>query len=68
MIEKLYEASATKSAYIVELMDAFGEDYWYVQHEILVVDGMKDAFNIVAGCSYTDYLLNRARAELDYAV
>ena len=68
MVEKLFEAITVKNAHIVEMMDVFGDDYWYVKNQMLVVDGMKDAFEIIAGCSYTDYLLSSTNAELDYAL
>lgn len=67
VVEKLYEAIATKNAHIVEMMDVFGDDYWYVKNQILIVDGMKDAFEIIAGCSYTNYLLTKVNEEFNYA-
>ena len=68
MIEKLYQAITEKSAHIVEVMNAFGEHYWYVQKEILVLDGMKDAFEVIAGHSYTDHLLAKLDNHLSIAV
>lgn len=57
MVEKLYEAITEKNIHIAEIMKVFGEDYWYVQKEILVLNGMRDAFEVIAGHSYTDHLL-----------
>lgn len=66
MVEKLFEAITAKNEYLVDLINTFGSDYWYVEKETLVINGMKDAFEIVAGQSYTDYLIaqtNRALAK-----
>lgn len=64
MVEKLFEAITAKNAYLVELIEMFGSDYWYVQKEVLVINGMKDAFEIIAGHSYTDHLLANVDATL----
>ena len=57
MVEKLYDAITDKNIHIVEIMNMFGDDYWYVKDQIRVLDGMKTAFEIIAGHSYTDHLL-----------
>ena len=68
MIEKLFEAITAKNMRIVEMMELFGDDHWHVKNEIHVIEGMKDAFEIIAGHSYTDHLLARVDAELDLAM
>ena len=57
MIEKLFEAIAIKNAKLVELMEAFGEDYWYVNQLAIEIRGMQNAFEIIAGHTYTDHVL-----------
>lgn len=68
MIEKLYDAITEKNMYTVEMMRLFGDDHWLVQKEILVLDGMKDAFNVIAGHSYTDHLLAKVNSHFSVAV
>ena len=57
MIEKLFNAITEKNQQIVEAMKLFGKDYWWVENELKVIRGMQDAFQIIAGHSYTDHLL-----------
>ena len=64
MVEKLFEAIAAKNAHYVELIAMFGSDYWYAQKELLVINGMKDAFEIIAGHSYSDHLIAQVDAAL----
>lgn len=61
MVEKLYDAITDKNIQIVEMMNMFGDDYWYVKDQVRVLEGMRAAFEIIAGHSYTDHLL----AEVD---
>ena len=62
MVEKLFNKITEKNHHLVEMMNLFGEDYWLVEKEALVINGMKDAFEIIAGHSYTDHLLSKADA------
>ena len=57
MIDKLFAAISTKNKQAVEMMEVFGEDYWYVKNMLLEISGMRAAFEIIAGHSYTDHLL-----------
>ena len=57
MIEKLFKAISEKNDKLVELMNLFGDDYWYVQSMLREIEGMKEAFQIIAGHSYTDHLI-----------
>lgn len=68
MIEKLYDAITEKNAQVVEMMRLFGEDHWLVQKEITVISGMRDAFEIIAGHSYTDHLLAKVDSHFAIAV
>lgn len=68
MVEKLYEAITEKNTHTVEMMRLFGKDHWYVQKEIMVIDGMKEAFEVIAGHSYTDHLLAKVDAHFAPAV
>ena len=62
MVEKLFNAITEKSYHLVELMNLFGKDYWLVNKEVLVINGMKDAFEIIAGHSYAEHLLSKINA------
>lgn len=57
MIEKLFKAISEKNNKLVELMNLFGDDYWYAQNMLREIEGMKEAFQIIAGHSYTDHLI-----------
>lgn len=62
MIEKLFNAIADKNAQAVELMNLFGEDYWYVTQMMHEIRGMQDAFEIIAGHTYTDHIIMKSAA------
>ena len=34
MVEKLYDAITDKNIQIVEMMNMFGDDYWYVKDQV----------------------------------
>ena len=68
MIEKLYDAITEKNVHVVEMMRLFGEDHWYVHKEIMVIDGMKEAFEVIAGHSYTDHLLAKVDSHFAIAI
>lgn len=57
MVEKLFKAITEKNCHLVEMMNLFGEDYWLVKEKLLEINGMQEAFQIIAGHSYTDHLL-----------
>lgn len=57
MIDKLFEAITNKNHHVVEMMNLFGEDYWLVKDMLHEIRGMQDAFEIIAGHSYTDHIL-----------
>lgn len=58
MVDKLFEAIAKRTHHLVEIMNLFGEDYWLVDIELREINGMQEAFKIIAGHSYTDHLIN----------
>ena len=68
MIEKLFEAISEKADKYAEHVKMFGRDHWMVQNELQVLNGMEEAFKIVAGHSYTDHLLALIDAEIAMAI
>ena len=62
MIEKLFDAITEKNRKLVELMEVFGEDYWYVNQLTIEIRGMQNAFEIIAGHTYTDHVLMKMAA------
>ena len=68
MIEKLFEAISEKADKFAEHTKMFGRDHWLVQKELQMLNGMEDAFKVIAGCSYTDYLLAKIDEEIKMAI
>ena len=57
MVEKLFDAITSKNSKLLEMVELFGEDHWYVRKMLDELFGMREAFQIIAGHSYTDHLI-----------
>ena len=57
MVEKLFEAITNKNRKLLEMVELFGDDYWYVRKMLDELSGMREAFQIITGHSYTDHLI-----------
>lgn len=62
MIEKLFDAITEKNHKLVELMEMFGENYWYANQLAIEIRGMQNAFEIIAGHTYTDHVIMKTAA------
>ena len=60
-IEALYEAIKSDVQKYVALTEEYGEDDPMVRRFCAQIYGMQKAFAIVAGMSYTDYLINSTK-------
>lgn len=56
-IEALYLAIKDETLKYKELIDMVGKDHPMTKRYCIRICGMQDAFKIVAGTSYTDYLI-----------
>lgn len=59
MVENLYQAIRSELLKHAELKKVLGEDDIIVQRLCVKILGMQEAFKIVAGMSYCDYLMSK---------
>ena len=59
MVEQLFDAIGIMSAKFADDVALLGKNHSVVQRELQRLNGMQDAFEVIAGCSYTDYLLTK---------
>lgn len=60
-VEKLYESIKHEITKYVALEQLYGKDDPMVRHLCAQIYGMQKAFALVAGVSYTDYLINNTK-------
>lgn len=58
-VEKLFNAIKEETEKYVELFAIFSGDDPIMERMCSKIYGMQEAFSIVAGMSYTDYLINK---------
>ena len=56
MVEQLFDAIRIMSVKYAEDVALLGKNHFIVERELQRLNGMEYAFEVVAGCSYTDYL------------
>lgn len=61
MVEKLYETIKHEIHKYVAFVEEYGKDDPMAKHLCAQIYGMQKAFALVAGMSYTDYLINSTK-------
>ena len=61
MVEKLYETIQREIKKYVALAEEYGSEDPMVKHFCAQIYGMQKAFTLVAGTTYTDYLINKTK-------
>lgn len=56
-VELLYQTIREETQKYLELIEMVGKDHPMTKRYCIRICGMQDAFKIVAGISYTDYLI-----------
>ena len=56
MVEQLFDAIRIMSVKFADDVALFGKNHIIVERELQRLNGMEYAFEVIAGCSYTDYL------------
>lgn len=58
-MEKLYTAIENKFDHYLKRRELFGEDHFYTTNTFHEWEGLCEAFEVVFGMRYTEYLLTR---------
>ena len=56
MVEQLFDAIRVMSEKFAQDVALLGKNHIVVERELQRLSGMEYAFEVIAGCSYTDYL------------